>query len=252
MLILLPWTVRNLATFRTFQPLAPQFAQDENERPALGYFQWCLSWMWKYSDVSGYWWPLGEAKIQTDSPLGSDSDTQRREIVDLIQRYNAKGASLDKAADDRFSDIARQRRQTHPLRHYVALPFLRAVALWFTPRVEILGFEGKVFPIADVWDRDPVDLSVTVLLFLVNCGFVALALWGSVKLLRLSRSFEDSTFMGCVTFIAIITVRTAFFAYATLPEPRYILESYTAVIALGAFAFLQKGSLEVFRKSLDS
>jgi CO dehydrogenase/acetyl-CoA synthase gamma subunit (corrinoid Fe-S protein) len=47
------------------------------------------------------------------------------------------------------------------LRHYIVLPVLRAAAMWFTPRVELLGLEGRLTPIARVFDEDPVDFTTS-------------------------------------------------------------------------------------------
>jgi hypothetical protein len=109
--------------------------------------------------------------------------------------------------------------------------------MWFTPRVEILELEGKLLPLSQSWENDPRDFSITLFLFLVNIVYTVLALFGAVRILRRSRSFENSEFLGCFTLLTIMVIRTAFFACFTFPEPRYVLEVYPYVIALGAFVF---------------
>jgi hypothetical protein len=125
------------------------------------------------------------------------------------------------------------------LRYYILLPALRSFAMWFTPRVEILNLEGQLLPLSGAWANDRTDFSLSLFLFLINILYIALGTWGTVFILlrSRSRSFNDSEFLGCFALLAIIIVRTSFFAVFAFPEPRYVLEAYPAVIALGAFAF---------------
>jgi len=43
------------------------------------------------------------------------------------------------------------------------VPAARAVAIWFTPRIELLPVSGHVFPLAQMREDDPVDQQVTSL-----------------------------------------------------------------------------------------
>jgi 4-amino-4-deoxy-L-arabinose transferase-like glycosyltransferase len=243
-LALLPWTVRNALTLRTFQPLAPMYAQDQDERVPLGYIDWCRTWLWKYRDITLYLFPLETSDLPT-SPLPSGAgagEDESKKILDLIKRHNEEGDTLDPVSDQEFEVIAREHRQGHPLRCYLTLPLLRSLAMWFTPRVEILNLEGRLLPLSQSWDNDRVDFSFTLLLFLINIAYLALALGGMGRILRRSRSFKSPEFLGSVTLLAAIAVRTVFFACFAFPEPRYVLEVYPDVIALGAFVFLQKAT----------
>ena len=66
--------------------------------------------------------------------------------------------------DRGFAQLARERTARHPLRTYLFVPLERAATLWFTPRVDLLPFSGHLFPLARQWRRDPIDVSVTLLL----------------------------------------------------------------------------------------
>jgi 4-amino-4-deoxy-L-arabinose transferase-like glycosyltransferase len=237
LLALLPWTVRNAVTLRTFQMLAPTYAQDSDERVTSGYFDWCRTWLWTYQDIAAYLWPLESEDLPTGTlPTGSfDTAAQRDTILTLIKRHNNEGDTLDAASDSTFALIAGERRRRHPFRFYISLPALRSLAMWFTPRVEILSLEGRLLPIAESWENDPVEFSITLFMFLVNAAFVGLGLSGVVSMLRGNRSFEGFASLGCFTLVAIIVLRTAFLAYFAFPEPRYILEAYPCVIVLAAF-----------------
>jgi hypothetical protein len=119
------------------------------------------------------------------------------------------------------------------LRTYLWLPAARALTLWFTPRIELLPFSGTVFPLAQSWEDDPIDQSVTGGLFLLNVGYIALALWGAVRLWR-----QGSGARAAIALLAtFVLLRTAFLTTLETPEPRYVLVCYPALMALAAQVF---------------
>jgi 4-amino-4-deoxy-L-arabinose transferase-like glycosyltransferase len=237
LLALLPWAVRNIRTLQTFQPLAPTYAQDTDERVTLGYFDWCRTWLWTYRDIALFLWPLESEDLPTETlPAGSvDNIAQRDTIRALIKRHNNEGHTLDAASDNTFALIAEARRRGHLVRFYISLPVLRSLAMWFTPRTQLLELEGRLLPVTESWENNPADFSSTLLLFVINIIYVGLGVVGAASILWQSRSFGHSEFLGCLTLLSIIIVRTGFFAYFAFPEPRYVLEAYPCVIVLAAF-----------------
>jgi hypothetical protein len=243
LLALIPWTVRNAWTLKTFQMLAPTQAQDVGERVPNGYLNWCKTWLWTYHDIESYWWPL-EAKDLPTGPLpaGSiDNDAQGEIVLGMLKRHNLDGDNLDPRSDREFGFLASQRRRAHPLRYYVTLPFLRSLAMWFTPRVQTLNVDEELLPVKKAWRTDPFDFSVNLILFAVNFLYVALAIGGGISVLKKTRTVRDFVrdfeFLGFVTLVMIIVIRTGFFAYFSLPEPRYVLETYPNIIVLASFVF---------------
>jgi hypothetical protein len=103
------------------------------------------------------------------------------------------------------------------------------LALWFTPRVELLPFGGHLWPLREEWEDDRPDFLLTLSFVLINILYVALALTG----VWFARHKPGVAFL-----LLFIVVRTAFFVYfVETPEPRYVLECFPAVIALAALAF---------------
>ena len=51
--------------------------------------------------------------------------------------------------------------------------------MWISPRLELLPFSGKVLPIGEAWEEDPVDFSVTVALFAADLLYLLLAAAGA-------------------------------------------------------------------------
>jgi 4-amino-4-deoxy-L-arabinose transferase-like glycosyltransferase len=240
LLALIPWTVRNAWTLRTFQMLAPTQAQDVGEQVPNGYFDWCKTWLWTYRNVELYWFPLQAEDLPTGPlPAGSiDNEVQGRIVLAMLKRHNLEGDNLAPQSDRAFALLAGQRRHAHPVRYYVVLPFLRSLAMWFTPRIEILGLEGRLLPLKEAWNNDRLDFSVSFLLFAINLFYVAFAILVGVSILKKARSVRDFEFLGFAALALIAILRTGFFAYFSLPEPRYVLETYPNIIVLASFAIV--------------
>ncbi|MBZ5553979.1 MAG: glycosyltransferase family 39 protein [Acidobacteriia bacterium] len=236
-LALFPWTVRNLVTFKTFQPLAPAYAQDPDEFVPRGYYNWCRTWLWRFGDVYNFIWTVQDSDIPLGALPGSASDTPaERERILLLLRGHNESHSLDSAADSEFEGMARERLHRHPFRVFVITPALRTLALWFTPRVEILPLEGRLLPIREAWENDPRDFLFSLLLFLVNLVYLAFALAGVWRIFRHHRSPDDPEVVGAFLLLSLIFLRTVFLSYFAFPEPRYVVEVFPEVIALGGFA----------------
>ena len=103
--------------------------------------------------------------------------------------------------------------------------------MWFTPRVELLGYDGRLWPVTDAWENSPLDFSISGLLVLVNMFLLALAVAGWWR----ARHHPAVAFL-----IAFILLRTVFFTQVESPEPRYMLECFPAVLALGAQTWISR------------
>jgi 4-amino-4-deoxy-L-arabinose transferase-like glycosyltransferase len=239
LLALIPWTVRNAWTLKTFQMLAPTQAQDVGERVPYGYFDWCRTWLWTYHDIELYLFPLEVEDLPAGPlPAGSiDNEAQGKIVLGMMKRHNLDGDDLDPQSDKAFAFLASQRRHAHPLRFYAVLPLLRSLAMWFTPRVELLDVEEKFVPLKEAWLNGRLHFSVSIFLFTANLFYVALALGGGIAILKRSRSVRDFEFLALVTLVLITILRTGFFAYFFFPEPRYVLETYPSLIVFGSFVF---------------
>src|SRR5260370_37549760 len=103
----------------------------------------------------------------------------------ILEAYNEE-LTLTKDEDAAFAQLARERTARHPLRTYVLLPVLRAVTLWFAPRIELLPVSGTVFPLRQAWQDDKEDQSVTIGLFLTNTFYLGVDVYGAIELCRWS------------------------------------------------------------------
>src|SRR5260370_1839924 len=101
----------------------------------------------------------------------------------ILEQYN-NDLRLIPEEDAAFAQLARERTARHPLRTYLWLPAVRAVTLWFSPRIELLPISGHVFPLAQMREDDPVDQEVTSLFFVLNLLYLALGVCGAPCLCR--------------------------------------------------------------------
>jgi hypothetical protein len=178
-------------------------------------------------------WKLNGESIEVDKlpARAFDSADERERVTMILERYNDE-LTLTKEEDEAFAQLARERTARYPFRTYVRLPFLRAVTLWFAPRIELLPVSGTVFPLAQAWEDDKVDQSVTIGLFFLNVFYVAVAVCGAVKLWR----WNTGSRRAVLVILLFFALRTAFLTTLEAPEPRYLLECFPTLIALGAVA----------------
>lgn len=227
---LIPWAARNWRTLHEVQFLAPRYSQLPGEVVPRGFTAWTNTWMWRMRDVYLVTWNLNDAEISMDElpSTAFDSPQERDRVSGMLDEYNDTLTETD-AMDAQFGEIARERTARHPLRTYLKIPGLRCLTLWFTPRTELLPLAGHLFPMYQEWDEDKPDFLWTLALTAVNLFFIVLAIIGVCKAwLR----------PGIAFLLVFLILRTIFFAsYADSPEPRYVLECFPAVLALGALAF---------------
>src|SRR5579875_587514 len=231
---LAPWAARNWRTLHEFQPLAPRYGQLPGEIVPRGFDAWTHTWLWRFRDAFSVSWNLDSARIElSDIPASAfDSPAQRSRVAQLLAAYN-ETTTLTPAEDRAFGEIARQRTELHPLRTRITVPTLRSLALWFAPRVELLPYTGRIFPISSEWENDREDFSVSAALILVNLAYLSLAAGGAWIAWKCSSARPAAALL-----LIFIMVRSAFIAsFAETPEPRYVLECFPAVIALAASAW---------------
>ena len=234
---LAPWAVRNAVTLHEIQFLAPKNLNLPGELVPTGFMAWEKTWLFRMRDCYLAAWKLnGEAIDVEQLPARAfDSMEEKERVAMILEAYNEE-LTLTKEEDAAFAQVAQERTARHPLRTYVLLPFLRALTLWFAPRIELLPVSGTVFPLRQAWEDDKVDQSVTIGLFLVNIFYVGIGVYGAIKLWRWSAS-SRTALLAIVLFVAL---RTAFLTTLETPEPRYVLECFPALIALGAVALAGK------------
>jgi hypothetical protein len=83
---------------------------------------------------------------------------------------------------------------------------------------------------------------VTLLLGGLNFFYIGLAVLGLIHAIYRKGHNAAQMQWNLALLIAFIVIRTAFLTTVETPEPRYVLECFPAVLALGALAWLPPSS----------
>jgi hypothetical protein len=277
---LTPWTIRNAAVFGLFQPIAPQSASMPGEFVPSGYSGWLRTWVDDQRYIDPFEWKLDTRPIQIEQVPGDafDSPAERERVAALLDRYNnptpesarpataasaeeSRADSLDTAdsteeddgdddgddgdddeppalvkmtpsIDSGFAAIAAERIARAPLRHYILLPARRAVALWFDTHSLYYPFAGELSGTkresgGRVWL--PIFMALTWIYTLLGVG--------GVEILRRSRRTRRWLLLA----LMLTLPRLAFLSMLENPEPRYVVEYFPLVAALGGIAIAGVG-----------
>jgi 4-amino-4-deoxy-L-arabinose transferase-like glycosyltransferase len=223
--MLFPWTVRNLITLHRFEPLAPRYANDSDELVMTGFNRWVKTWMADYVSVQEIYWNVPGAAIEvTRLPRRAfDSAQQREETTALFADYN-NDHEMTPELDARFAALAATRIRSASLRYYVWLPAVRIVDMWLRPRTELLPSDPRWWEFND----DRRWLAVSIVFGLVNLVYIGTAAAG---LMRARAIF------GVGLFVLFLLLRSLFLGVLENPEPRYTLECYPVLILLASAIF---------------
>jgi len=239
---LAPWAVRNAVTLHEVQFLAPKNSNLPGELVPYGFMAWEKTWLFRVKDCYLVPWKLnGEVINLEDIPARAfDTPAEKERVAALLERYN-NDVTLSVEEDAAFAELARERTARHPLRRHLWLPIARAFTIWFTPRIELLPFSGRAFPVKEAWREDPIDFSFTVGFFLLNLSYVVVALWGAWRLWREGPAVRRAVAL----LIGYLLVRTAFLTTLETPEPRYVLVCFPAILALAGQVFAPSDPVEI-------
>jgi hypothetical protein len=222
---LVPWGLRNLHTLHRFQPLAPRYANEEDEFVPAGFNRWVKTWMADYASVEEIYWPVpGETVDVEKLPARAfDSEAQREQTANLLTDYN-NTLHITPELDQQFAALANERTRAAPLRYYVWLPFVRIADMWLRPRTETLPSDTRWWEFND----DPKWSALAVALGVIGVAYLFLAAMGLAKGLNLA-------YLGLP--LAFLILRSVFLGTLENPEPRYTLECYPVVILLASIVF---------------
>jgi hypothetical protein len=233
LLPLAPWAARNARTFGRVEFLGPRYAQTYGDFIPRGYFAWTGTWMTRFGDAYLMTWKLGKQPINIESVPGAafDSDTERARVGELLVQYN-RDLEMTPLLDHEFGILAAQRTARNPLRTFIFVPAGRIVAMWFTPRVELLPYSGKLWPVGEKWRGNPADFGVTFAFGILNLVYLGLAVAGWWH----CRGQFAATFL-----VLFVVIRTVAMTQLQTVEPRYVIECFPAIVALGALVWATPG-----------
>ena len=215
---LIPWTLRNLYTLNRFQPLAPRYANEENEVVPMGFNRWVKTWIADYVSTEEVYWAVPGSELDTTQlpSRAFDSEQQREQTEQLLNDYNSV-LHVTPELDARFASLAQERIAHAPLRYYVWLPLVRIADMWLRPRTELLPSDTRWWEFND----DPKWSALAIAVGIINLPYIGVAL------LAVFRKWPSAYLWLPLSFVIL---RSAFLGTLENPEPRYTLECYPVVI----------------------
>ncbi|MDQ3746666.1 MAG: glycosyltransferase family 39 protein, partial [Acidobacteriota bacterium] len=147
--------------------------------------------------------------------------------------------------DAEFARLADERVRRAPARYYLWLPLKRAAALWFDTHSDFYAFNGELLPLEDL-DYDlhqqfwlPLFAGLTWVYTLLGVAG-AWALW---------RGRRAGAWKWLALALLLTIPRLAFMSTLENPEPRYVVELFPFLAALGGVAL---ASLRLRRTQTDA
>jgi hypothetical protein len=226
LLPLAPWAARNALSLGRVQFLAPRYAETYGAVLPTGFYAWTKTWMYRFRDAYLFTWKLPSQPIDVKAlpSYATDSPEELARVASLLDRYN-RAHGLTPQLDFEFAALARERAKRHPIRTFCWIPVERAASMWFTPRITLLPFSGRFWPLAESYHYNPVEFKVTLGLTLLNILYVGLAL---------AATWSWRANPGVLLIAAFIAIRTAFLTQLQTCEPRYVLVCFPALLAVAA------------------
>ena len=227
---LLPWAARNARALGRIEFLGPRYAQSYGDFIPRGFFAWTQTWMTRFGDAYLVNWKLGKHPLSVEAlPAAAfDSEAERARVAELLARYDDDGLRLTPALDEQFARLARERTERRPWRTYLVVPFERILAMWFTPRIELLPYSGDLWPPGEKWRENRADFGVTLGFGILGIVYAGLALGGLWRW----RGGTAGAFL-----ILFVAIRTLAMTQLQTVEPRYVIECFPVVLAFGALAW---------------
>jgi len=164
-----------------------------------------------------------------------DSGDEDKDNGDSDQSANQSGefpGEMTAEIDAGFAQLARERIAHHPFRYYLLLPLKRAHSLWFNTHSDYYPFEGELLPLSDL------DYDIQQQYWLPLFAFLAFAysLLGIAGGWSLWQAREFNARLWMLLAALLIFIRLGFFATLENPEPRYVVEIFPFLSALGGIA----------------
>jgi hypothetical protein len=165
--------------------------------------------------------PSGEADSQGDEPDQPDEAEGPQPVVEMTPEVDAG-----------FAELAAQRIGRNRLRYYVIVPLKRAASLWFDTHSQYYPFQGELLPLSAL-DTDLHQQYWLPFFMFVTLLYTALGFGGAWLVWRNKRSRA-----WLLMLVLLVVPRLAFLASMENPEPRYAVEFFAFVTAVGSLAMV--------------
>jgi hypothetical protein len=171
---------------------------------------------------------------------GSNQSDEADNDSESAQTPEETSVEMTPEVDAGFAQLAGERIAHHPFRYYVWLPLKRAGTMWFNTHSQYWPWDGELFPL-DELDHDAHQQFWLPLFATLTWIYTLLGLVGGWLLWKSKPSVGDPG-VGLMArrwlllVSLLIFLRVAFFSTLENPEPRYVVEFFPFLAALGGIA----------------
>ena len=247
-----PWPIRNEIVFHRFIMLQPGHQPLPDGFVPNGYYDWLRTWVDDQAYVKPLRWELNYSPILLDQipAKAFDSADERARVAELLDRYNrpqtnppaetmpAAKVKMTPQIDSGFAQIAAERRERDWLRFHLRLPAKRATALWFDTHSDHYPFAGELFPLPGrtSFQNGSRSYSGYIMLWIFSALVWSYTLLGAIGAWRLWRAGKTLSRIFAILVILIVFTRLVFFSTIDNPEPRFLVQVFPFLSALGGIA----------------
>ena len=193
--------------------------------------------------------PSDNDESPSDDAASNDDASNDEEPPEAAEPPKFEG-EMTPDIDAGFMEIAAERIHRHPLRYYVVMPLRRAASLWFDTHSQYYPFQGELLPLKDL-DSDLHQQYWLPLFAGLTWLYTLLAALGAWVMWRWCDSRR-----WLLMLALLVLPRLAFLSTLENPEPRYVVELFTFVMAAASLPFagpVWSGALRWLRRqSSDS
>jgi hypothetical protein len=186
----------------------------------------------------------GDDESQSDQASSDDDSSKDDDQLEAAEPPKFEG-EMTPDIDAEFMEIARQRIARHPFRFYVVMPLRRAASLWFDTHSQYYPFQGELLPLKDL-DHDTHQHIWLPLFAALTWMYTLLAALGAWVMWR-----GGDSRVWLLMFALLLLPRIAFLSTLENPEPRYVVELFTFLIAAASLALagpLWSGAVKLWRR----
>ncbi|MFL6228119.1 MAG: phospholipid carrier-dependent glycosyltransferase [Pyrinomonadaceae bacterium] len=170
---------------------------------------------------------------KSDEPSNAAPDSgEEQASADQSSAADQTSVEMTPEIDAGFAQLADERVRRVPLRYYAWLPLKRAAALWFDTHSQYYPFSGELFPLDDL-DYDERQQYWLPLFAALTWGYTILGAAGCWTLWHERRT---GAWAWLLLALLLTVPRLAFMSSLENPEPRYVVELFVFLAALGGIA----------------
>lgn len=171
----------------------------------------------------------GDDGGDSSDEAGDDEQDEDKEGGESAGRPHVR---MTPEIDAEFARLAEERVRRAPLRYYLWLPLKRAGALWFDTHSDFYPFNGELLPLDDL----DYDLHQQIWLPLFAALTWVYTLLGAAGVWALWRGRRAGAWVWLALALLLTVPRLAFMSTLENPEPRYVVELFPFLAALGGVA----------------